>query len=316
MRSSAWAAPSVVAVLVLAGCAGPKAAILGSDGGLAVVCVAEDLADESTGGILGFVVDDELQKLAGARVQLRELKNETITGEDGSFCFGKLPPSRYTIDVAKLGFHSRSVFAGVEAGLVSRPNIEVRPLPYTVYVPTIPRKEILGPFQGYVQCRMSTPFSSGACGFVPVVGNTPVTGLWTNDKVAFDFKLTGPDWSQIVFEAKWRPSSFATNPQMTQVFSYTNRSSTHWFADSGAQHSPILFNYTKGKRGPGGQLPGGVQPNEPNLNITLRTWLTLPFADVTRVQAPVQTAYELRYQLMVTVFYSSTMPEGYSAFTD
>lgn len=59
-------------------------------------------------------------------------------------------------------------------------------------------------------------------------------------------------------------------------------------------------------------MPSG-QPTEPNLNLTLRAWLTTPFGTTTR---PVEVAYDLRFDMMVAIFYSGDAPAGFTALPD
>lgn len=262
--------------------------------------------DESTGGIEGTVYNSEALPVADAQLSLQPGDRATSTAQDGSFSFSSVPPGKYTLFVAKLGYEAAARAVTVNARDTVAVRFQLAEIPVKE-----PRIEILGPFKGYMTCRMGTPVSSGFCGF-PIVPNSVSEQIWTNDKLYFLFRLTGEDWQNVVFEARWKPSTIATNPNMMQVFSYTNRTSTHWFADSGAKPSPINFVYVHGERGPGGQLPSG-QPTEPNLNLTLRAWLTTPFGSTTR---PVEVAYDLRFDMMVSIFYSSDAPGGFTALPD
>lgn len=313
---------AVVAIFLLSGCAGsPPTASLAE---LKLQhCDPRALSSPDVGAVEGYVRDDELQVVPGASVQVRELRLVAQAGPDGYYAFCDVAPGRYTLDASRLGYEGGSLTIAVEAGRVTAHSFELKAIP--VAGPLHPRREVIGPFQGYVQCRMSMTFvvtaSSGPCGFAPLVPSpNPVTELWTQDKVQMPFKLTSEDWHQIVFEARWKPSSIATNPKMVHVFSYQGRPSTHWFADSGGHLSPIKWNYTLGARNPGGQITSGT-PEKPDWkNHTLITWITLPFAGVPSAQhptnQPVWIAYELRFEMMVTVLYSSTAPPEYSAFQD
>lgn len=263
--------------------------------------------DESTGALQGKVVDAETLPIAGASLQLNPTGLMQTSAQDGGFGFNRLTPGRYALFVGALGYGAEALSVEILPGVLTTRVLRLEEIPVAE-----PRLEVYGPFQGYMQCRMSTPSSSGACGF-PVLTHQQAQMIWFNDKVLWDFgKLSGNDWQQLVFEAAWRPSSAATNPNMMQVFSYSNRTSSHWFADSGGKASPIVMIFTRGEDGPGGQLPSG-QPREPNRNLTLRTWITLPFAQLTK---PVELVHELRFQMMVSVFYSQNAPETYTALPD
>lgn len=265
--------------------------------------------DETTGVLQGLVMDVEAVPLEGVLVGLLPGNFSTSTGAGGSYALSNVPPGKYAVFAQRLGFKTAQGSVEIVAGEVAEKSFNLEPLAVTV-----PRSSVFGPFDGYMQCRMGTLLSSGARGFIPVVGDTPVTTLWANDKVLWDFgKLQGGDWSQIVFESRWKASTFATNPNMMQVFSYSNRTSAHWFSDSGSRASPIKFVYSKEEGGPGGQHPGDSQPRVPNEKIVLRTWLTTPFGTATR---PSEVAYELRFKMAVTIFYSQEAMEKYTALPD
>jgi hypothetical protein len=301
LRACAWIA--LLLTGALAGCVDSKTAGPSAEG---FDTAKEAGFDETTGALRGRVTSDEATPISGAQIMLSPSGLSATTALDGTYSFSFLEPGKYVLYVGRLGFRAAAISINLEAGRVTEQDVRLDPMPVAN-----PRYEYLGTFQGYMQCRMATILSSGYCGFLPVVGNTPAQQLWTADKIFSEFKLGAPDWEQVVIEARWTPSTAATNPDMMTVFSYTNRSTTHWFADkSGA--SPIKMTFTRGEAGPGGQLPGGT-PKEPTLDMTLRTWLTLPFAPTTR---PVALAYDLRFEIAVTVFYSMRADETYSALPD
>jgi hypothetical protein len=294
--------------MLLAGCTSSS-----QPGGAAAIVIeqtaADPLVDENRGALTGLVLDEEARPLAAAAVALLPGFLTTKSAQDGGYTISLVEPGRYTVHASLLGYRAPDYAVEIRAGEVTQLHLTLEPIPVVV-----PRFQVVGPYDGFAQCYMSTPSSSGPCGFLPVVGSTPVTSIWTNNKNSLEFRFTGDDWQQIVFEARWVPSTAATNPKMNMIFSYTNRTSTHWFADAGASLSPIKFTYVRGETGPGGQLPGG-QPREPNANLTLRTWLTLPFGTASPSNFyPVNVAYEMRFHLVVTVFYSMDAPEEYTAF--
>ncbi len=265
---------------------------------------------DDTGGVKGHVIDDEGVPLAGVILQLLPPALTATTAVDGSFSFSNVPPGKYSLFAARLGFEAGATQVEVVAGEIASATMTLAPIAITQ-----PRVEVLGPFNGFMQCRMSTPLSSGACGFLPVVGNTTITSVWTNDKVIWNFgKFTSDDFTAIVFESRWTPSSAATNPNMNQIFSYDGRPGTHWWADVGSSSSPISLTWVRGEDGPGGQIPGATpdEHKEPTMDHLLRTWITIPFASV----PPAELAYDMRFEMMVTIYYSELPPEGYSAFAD
>lgn len=294
----------VAIVLVLSGCV--RAGGAGGGDPAAATPAGEDLLDTSTGAVRGVVVDTATLPLAGTHVALLPGSYATLTAEDGSFSIGRVEPGDYKLFASRLGYESGGKAITVVAGEVVTHTFVLEEIPIRE-----PRLEVIGPFQGFMTCRMGTPVSSGFCGF-PVVPNSVSEQIWSNDKLYLLYRLTSEDWQNLALEARWQPSTFATNPNMMLVLSYTNRTSTHWFTDSGAQPSPINLVYVRGEQGPGGQLPSG-QPKEPDTNLTLRQWLTTPFGTT---QRPVEIAFQLRCEMMASIFYSDSAPPGYTAFPD
>lgn len=214
----------LLSTFVVAGCVGSDAS--SEEKPAEAPQTADEAAfDENTGGLEGTVYNTEALPVADAQLSLQPGDRATSTAQDGSFSFSSVPPGKYTLFVAKLGYEAAARAVTVNAGETVAVRFQLEEIPIKE-----PRMEVLGPFKGYMTCRMGTPISSGACGF-PVVPNSVSEQVWTNDKLYFLFRLTGEDWQNMVFEARWKPSTVATNPNMMQVFSYTNRTSTHWFAD-------------------------------------------------------------------------------------
>lgn len=296
---SSW---PIVAILVIAsGCVGQ------GESTPAPASVPQDASfDETTGAVEGTVVDSSSLPLANTLVALQPGTLVSSTGEDGRFAISNVPPGKYQIFASRLGYESAGKAIDVVAGEVTTQTFVLQEIPIKE-----PRVEVIGPFQGFMTCRMGTPISSGFCGF-PVIPNSVSETIWTEDKLYLLYKLTSEDWQNIVLEARWTPSTFATNPNMMLSLSYTNRTTSHWFCDSGSQPSPINFVYVRGEEGPGGQLPDD-QPEEPDMNLTLRQWLTTSFGSV---EHPVEVAFQLRFEMMGTIYYSQDAPEGYTAFPD
>lgn len=74
------------------------------------------LATESTGIILGLVVDDAIRPIAGANVTLGALPRYATTDAMGSFGFAGLTPGHYQIVVRKLGYSEAQTVANVAPG--------------------------------------------------------------------------------------------------------------------------------------------------------------------------------------------------------
>lgn len=311
----------LVASMVLAGC------LAGSPGAKkdSIVPSTAPPAEhgESTGAVRGYVVDDEAVPVGGAELLVASLNATTLSAEDGGYTFSNLPPGQYAIVASKIGYAPATVSVAVGADQQVRKDIILNPL--QVF---LPHAEIYPPYDGYIQCRMVVyerdlwGFSQ-PCGTVctifatlPCVTTLSDT-LWTQTKNAYRFQLSSPDWRQIVLEAKWQGGTTLTSPDLDMVFSYEERLQTHWFASSGPSPSPIKFTYTRGiVWEPNGQDPDeGTYPAEPNENLTLLSFLRVPYKELDPlVPATANVALEIKYEAYVTVFYSQNAPSDYSAF--
>lgn len=290
--------------------------------------------DDTTGGLRGFVVNDEQMPLASAQLLLTPGDHITDTALDGGYSFSLLPPGDYTLLVTRLGYYNKQVSVEIVAGDITQQDVALNVVPVLQ-----PRKEVLD-YEGFLQCRWAS-FGSGKCLSTGIcLSNCYSTqavadAVFTGDKNEFFFKLTGEDWQEFVIEVEWTPSSFATNPEATVLFSYQGRPGNHEFGSSNNLPSPIWWNYTRGLPGQNQRLPDDL-PKEPALNLTLRSWLAVagnvlddggcldvpppvgctppvpPYAN----EPPAGVAYETPFHMAVTVFYSLKHPDGYTALTD
>lgn len=304
-----WVLSSAVVVfLFLSGCSGA--------GPAAKVAIGPSFApdaevDADRGAIRGFVLDDEENPIALTQLLLRPGDVTTTSANDGSFVFSLLDPGTYTIFGSRLGFLAPEMQADVTAGETTEVTFWMSAIAVAVA-----RHQIVGPYNGYFQCRWGMPLVSGPCGAPPVVDTSPVySQVWTKDVNRFDFQLQGDDWEEIVFETKWMPSSVATNSRMNQVFSFTGRESNHWFGRSNVTDSPLKWSMVKGVKNPLENTPDG-SPQEPNATLMLRTWLATPPGSVTGADVrPASLAYEMRFEMVVTVFYNQRAPADWNAMT-
>jgi hypothetical protein len=84
---------------------------------------------DSTGGIEGHVITDEVQPIANAQVALHGKDLQTTTDEAGAFAFSDLEPGEYTILAAALGRFSKQDVVTVAAGEITRTDIILDKIP-------------------------------------------------------------------------------------------------------------------------------------------------------------------------------------------
>jgi hypothetical protein len=105
-------AVSLALAVLLAGCVGGEAAEKPAPEPTAT-------ASDSTGGIEGHIITDEIQPIAGAQVKLHNQNTTLTTKEGGAFAFSELEPGTYTILAAALGYFSNQVKVQVVAGEIT-----------------------------------------------------------------------------------------------------------------------------------------------------------------------------------------------------
>src|SRR5687768_10102608 len=88
---------------------------------LCIACLCLFLSCVAASAQTGVIVTGRLlnslsmEPVAGATVQLDELRRETVTTSDGSFSFDNVPPGMYHLSVRSDGFSSRRTELVVEA---------------------------------------------------------------------------------------------------------------------------------------------------------------------------------------------------------
>jgi carboxypeptidase family protein len=303
----------VLAALVLAGCgskpAGPQAA--GPDD------LGAETIDPSaaTSGLKGLVRDDEGLPVAGAIVLLRPLNVTAVSGDDGAYDLGPLPPGGYRVGASLLGYRDTDEGIVLLDGRVLVLNLTLERLPSTQA-----RSAVLGPYTGYFQCRWQYNFGNGVCGQIySCIGACVDTGpyvapLWDHDQNQMKFRLDPDGWQAIVLEAKWTPSSAATSPKLSLSLSYEGGSTNHAFSRSAPSAKGARVEVLKGETPVGQTIPRG-EPKEPAANLTLVASMIVPSTGGSIDPAdprPVALVYELRFEIWATVFYAMPPPAGYT----
>lgn len=311
-----WIATLLMVAVTLAGCAGddstPQATVgPGADGGV------ED------GAVLrGTVVDEELRPVANAELALLEADLTTTSDEQGQFSFEGVAPGSYTLLAQRLGFESFSKRVQLAAGDAVELRVDLVQIAISE-----PYSESFGPYQGYFQCRASTFYTTGACGFTcPIVASciNPLSDVW-DDEAAFNFNMTSDDYRSVIGEMRWEQGSFATSQEMRMSFSYENRTSSHWFC-SGEGPSPLQWRLERDEgaeaddepdcMGASQQLPDD-EPKNPTTDLNLRIYANVPFGRLsTDDPQPSFVAYEQRFEMMATIFHVDPAPDDFTGFPD
>lgn len=144
-------------------------------------------ASETTGVIVGVVVDDTITPVADADVVLVGSDKNTTTNEQGAFGFEGIEPGSHFLKISKAGHaqvqQSVEVVAGVDTPPVVRVLLERMP-------ETAPFVDVIS-FQGFLACGVAVVATSLGCTTVQAIADA------TSSASVFDVEFERvPDWAQ------------------------------------------------------------------------------------------------------------------------
>lgn len=287
----------LIMAVVVAGCAGGGAP---SDDGT----IVDRDPPEGGGTVEGLVTDDQVRPLGGAIVAVLDVDAQTTTDDTGKFSLQGLQPGTVQVVAQKLGYETAARSVEVAEGEVAKVTFELAAIavsePYT---------EVLGPFAGYFDCRMGTLIITGPCGAIG----------WPNDISTFHFEMH-EDTDVLIGETRWEQGSAATSQNLRTSFSYGNRTSSHWFC-SATGSSPTQWQFWMededcvAQGGNTQQLPSD-EPDVPDPELDLITYVNTPFGGLSTDNPPVHLALQQRFEIMIALFQNSEPEEGYTPWPD
>ncbi len=206
-----WLALLVLMTLGLAGCAEDPASVTEPPTGLTPE------VDQHTAAICAVVVDPTVTPIEGAEASiLVDGATEKQTSNlDGQFCFGKLPPGFYTVEVAKFGYAKAAVQAEAKQGVTNPPIINIQMSRLFAEDPYVEPFKFDGRLACHVQVGLTAPCVTDWTQLVPGCGSGCVPELRTLMGDARDFigEVRG-GWQAHVVEMTWERSSQATSSHM------------------------------------------------------------------------------------------------------
>jgi hypothetical protein len=158
-------------------------------------------ATADTGLVVGVVVDEGIRPLGGANVTLAsQPPRSAVTGADGAFGFGQVPPGTYRVEARKPGYADAATTVDVEAGVDDPPNANLQLSFNPALVPFV--EAVV--FEGFVECSFHLRGGYfAACAAGPIANNLVCSetgtcpGNVTNDRVFAFQTVTGtPDFVQ------------------------------------------------------------------------------------------------------------------------
>ncbi len=314
---------ALVVCTVFAGCAKGEAAPSAE----AASSIAE-AAFDGGGSIVGNVVDDSIAPIRGAHVAILELTLSVVADDAGRFEFRNLAAGSYNLNAIALGYNSAVKRVEVLADQEILTTLTLSPIPIKE-----PFYQVLGPIVGYFGCRYAYPgvnttatppkLSGGTTGPCPV-GPPSEEDLPTN----MEFDVYN-ETVALVGEMSWTQGSFATSQRLRMSFSYTERTSGHWWCTS-TSVSPIQWVYTM-TDGVGtchaeqycGYVNQKVPADDredndaelPHTGLTMLAYTNTPFTCADQGNY-YELALQQRFEMVVTMFQSMAVPGAFSGFAD
>ncbi len=293
---------AVVLSVMLAGC---------SDSGGEALDGAEEGFDDidlkvsdTTGAVIGVVVDDAIRPLPGAKVKLllADEAQQTETDDKGRFSFSSVPPGSYFIEVSRLAYKSAQITVEVKAG-------DDKPDLVKVLLERLFSQEPftqLEKFTGFLVCGFSAGVSSTCANdytrIVPQCngGCAPQAAGLAGDKREYVTGV-GNGWKTLIFEMSWDASASGTSERMGVVVSFTERpGASHWYASAGSDY-PLRLQIDEGvphPSGAGGDPTMILEEGQDNLFVFMN------------VASGVSLNQE--FEVIQTAFYHVPAPEDWS----
>lgn len=262
----------------------------------------------TTGIVLGVVVDPGIRPIAGAEVLLHgSPEKTTTTTDDGRFAFSDIAPGTYFISASKLNFDSSQVSVDVVAGDANPDVYRIQLQPMFDQAPySIPHD-----FEGFIECGYSV---RGVISYLCVndyeklvtgddLGPT-LNGLIDNR--GYVVALDG-NWSTLVFELTWEPTSTGTSPAMFILVSWWNRTSSDAYGRIGGPPPNVLLRFETGEEAVGQQGCCEVIPPEGVHDL-------YPWAGIESAEggAPVAVGFEQRFHIYQHDFFYGKPPPDWS----
>jgi hypothetical protein len=264
---------SLVVALLFAGCSSSAGGRDEDDADANFDDIDIEVTD-STGVILGIVVDDRIVPVVGADVRLTIPGLEplaTTSDAQGRFVFQDLPAGTYFIQASHTLHQATQTTAEVVAGVEDPPLTRVQLVRLFTEEPY--SSQIVK--EGFFECTMAGPgpwYGSAMCvdyllgptitnAYPPLRNLTQQAREWHAD--------VGSGWQSIVFDMTWEPSAQGTSGQMGMVVSTykPTRDGSHQFAHVQSAN-PLWIRLDTGVAHPTAQGDPQIVPPEGMENMS------------------------------------------------
>ncbi len=294
----------LVAMLVLAGCAGSSSGTASSSG--ADFSGLDGKATDTTGLLRGVVVDVAIRPIAGVAIAAKSGATEKTTTSDaqGRFLLKDLQPGTYLVKATHPLYlaaqTSVDVVAGVDEPPIARLQMDAKfsQKPFSTATK----------FEGFVECGYEAVIITSQC--VNDYSTLVINGGCCNQlRTILDNRgyVGGVDrgWQTLVFELTWTPSAQGTSPRMGIVVSYFNRTASDWFASVDGLDPVLARLETNVTHESQGGTPDKIRPEGQN---DLYTFGGIRAAEGQFIGA----GFEQRFTIYQHNFYYGSPPDPWS----
>lgn len=293
-------------VLLLAGCTGASPEGPAADDGFDDLGVA---ATETTGVILGVVVDGSIRPITDATLTVRGagVERSTTSDEEGRFAMGDLAPGSYLVRATHLLHAAVDTSVEVEAGVAEPPITRIlmeRLFSQDPYSETLK-------FDGFIACGFNAgttaPCVTDFTQLAPPCGGGCFPELRTIMGDRRDYLTSiGPGWQMLVVEMTFEPSAQATSSNMGFIVSHPNRTGAAHQFGSGAGPSPVYWQAQVGVEA------DGAASQEPTM-IPAEGWPDLlVFSNVRSGDQPAAVTVNQSFTIFQNNFYYGKPADGWS----
>lgn len=267
--------------------------------------LGEAEVSQTTGGVSGLVLDEELVPIFGAQVFLEGTDFAAITGPSGAFAFSLVEPGAYTLRVNRTGYGDELQSIEVLLGEVTHVQAFLKAALKEEYVEV----------QAYRGMSRSVRMRVGQeCILVLMPPLRTCTGLSPNRLSAVSD--VEPDWTNLVGELYWTPVSAGFNQWAILYVQFPNTTNTLGIPD---QNSPGYFQFN-GKSPVRGHIAVEtlVARNQPpeNMHGNVGWYAYSDYSDVNTTFFGAGSMIDQPLDFLLSTFHKLPVPEGYTALPD
>lgn len=291
--------------------------------------------DESTGALVGTVINEEGLPLSGVNIGLIETGDATTSDDAGQYTINGIEPGEYSVQAAMVGFEPGLKRVTIAIGEIAQANFQLTVI--AVDVPHHVSDQQLGNIQCSVTIFPGFPMSGVVAGSDGWYSSLQACGLLEDAQAAnplppskFDLQFPMPAGTQeFVVEQVWQSTQAAGNGLSIGA---EDPDAVNDGEDYGSATGPSpLYLYVPNQKLLNVTGAQGIDPAEDDFIVQTRTFST---ANTTNMDLPAEIpeipvfgapnnqkldaglAFDQRFEVWITAFVGMERPAGFSALPD